>query len=156
MGHWWISVAGDASSIVVDGEEEEFGEPEPVPGARLLRVDTRTGMAEELMTLTRQYDGLAATPAGMFYATSDQSVYLIDPVGETETLTGELASSQMMGLECAGDTLCGFSVVNGRLVPMLADGSAIGSSIDVGATNLRSIVFMRDPDAPSPQAASFD
>ena len=40
-----------------------------------------------------------------------------------------MAGPQMMGLEYAGATLCGFSVLDGRLVPMSVDGTVLGASV---------------------------
>ena len=155
MGHWWLGIVTAAANFSADGEAVA-GDPTPVIVARLVRVDANEGQAEQLMTLTHEYDGLAATAAGLLYGTSGQEIYGLDPIAETETLVGTMTSSQIMGLEFAGETLCGFSVANERLVPMAVDGTVLGSSIDLGTANLRSIIFMRNPDEPVYAAASFD
>lgn len=142
MGKWWVGF---------NGAEVDFP-----AAARLLRVDGRTGAAVEVMTLVSEYDGLSASSSGSLYGTSGQSIFQLDPIAGTETLVGTMTGPQMMGLEYAGATLCGFSVLDGRLVPMSVAGTVLGASFDLGTTNLRSIIFMRNPDAPDSDGVSCD
>lgn len=117
--------------------------------ARLIKVDPKTGAYEQLMSLSQPYDSLAADGSGDFHATVDQDLWRIDPVAQTETRLGTMQYDQIKGMDFAGSTLCGFTVVNNRLVPMDAlDGTVLGDPINILAEELTSIVFIREPDVP--------
>lgn len=139
-----------------DLEEDEDDDEQVAPAARLIRVNTLTGTIEQLMTLSREYDGLAASPTSRFYATAGLSIYRLDPIDQTETLLGSLPAADMKGLEYAGPTMCGFTIIDDLLKPIAVDGSPLGNSINLGAANLESIVFMKKADAPNPLAAAYD
>ena len=153
MGHWWLGVAAPTADFSADGVAV-VGDA-PVIVARLVQVDANDGTTEQLMTLTHEYDGLAATTDGLFYGASDEEIYLIDPIQETETLAGT-ADDKMLDLTCAGDTLCGLTAVDEDIIPIDPDGTALGPPVDMGSANLRGIILMRSPDEPSYAVASFD
>lgn len=139
-----------------DLEEDEDDDDAEAPSARLVRVNTLTGATEQLMTLSREYDSLAASPTSRFYATYGLSIYRLDPIDQTETLLGSLPAADMKGLEYAGATMCGFTIIDDVLKPIAVDGSSLGDSISVGAANLETIVFMKQADAPNLLAAAYD
>jgi len=138
---------------LVDEDDDDYEAP---PAARLVHVNTLTGALEQIMTLDRIYDGLAASPTSRFYATLGNEIYMLDPIDQSETLMGTLSVSDMKGLEFAGPTLCGFSVVGDQLVPIDVEGNALGSAFGFGATDLESIVFMRSADFPMHLATAYD
>ena len=152
MGHWWITINA-ADVTIAEGNEATNGGSSgsaPAPVARLVKVDPKTGGAEQLMTLGRLYDGLAADGSGRFHATSGNELWLLDPGAQTETQLGSTQFDHVKGLEFAGTALYGFSVVNDRIVPFDAtSGATIGSVLDVQASDLTSIVFNRLADLPS-------
>ncbi len=151
MGKWWITINA-ADATIVDGDEASNGGSGSAPAetARLVKVDPKTGATEQLMTLGRVYDGLAADGSGRFHATAGDELWLLDPGAQSETLLGSTQFDQVKGLEFAGTALYGFSVVNDRVVPFDAtSGATIGSVLDVQDADLTSIVFTRLADLPS-------
>ncbi len=159
------SSAADFQDLVVlvtlakdpaDLEEDEDDDEDDNVAARLIRVDPKTGGYDQIMTLNQVYDGLAASPTTAFYGTTGNELYLLDPIAQTETLVGTLPASDMKGLEYAGATMCGFTVINGQLVPIDATGAALDDPFNVGTTNLRTITFMRTADEPDALAAAYD
>lgn len=117
---------------------------------RLIKVNHMTGGYSQLMTLQRQYDGLATKDGVNFYATENQNLYRINIIDRTETLVGVSPLPQMFGLEFAGETLMGFGVANDQLVPVnVLTGQALGSPANLGAADLGAIVFTPVNNGPS-------
>lgn len=136
-----------------DIDDDDFSD---APAARLVLVNTATGALQQIMTLDHVYDGLAASPTSRFYATLGTEIYQLDPITQTETLRGTLTASNMKGLEFAGPSMNGFTVTNNQLVPIDINGVALATPINISATNLQSIIFMRKADEPYPLAAAYD
>ena len=138
--------------VILEGEEASTGGSgsSSAFAARLVKVDPKTGGAEQLMTRGRVYDGLVADGSGCFHATPGSELWLLDPGAETETLRGSTQFDQVKGLEFAGAALYGFSIVNDRIVPIdPTTGATVGSVLDVQAVDLTSIVLTRLADLPS-------
>ncbi len=139
-----------------DDDDDEH-ESASVTGYRLIQVDHHSGDVTELMTLSRSYDGLATTDGLTFMGTSGSDLYLIDPVAQTETLVGASGLDEMFGLEFADSTLIGFENVGDRLVPVdVTTGSQLGSPVNIGASNLGTIVFMNASVDPASNSDSYD
>ena len=137
-------------------DEDDDDDGDAGPASRLVKVNSTTGGFEQIMTLNRVYDGLAASDNGMFYASHQGQLYELNPFDQVETLKGSMPNSHMMGLEFAGPDLCGFTVANDRLVPIdMATGNAMASPMDTLASNLRTIIFMEAANLPN-SFASFD
>lgn len=137
-------------------QEDEDDDNTNVIASRIVKVNTQTGGAEQIMTLNRVYDGLAATPQGIFLGTFGSQLYVLDPFNQTETLVGTLPNSDMKGFEAAGTTYCGFTTVNDELVPIdITTGAALAPGMGIVATDLRTIIFMDKTKMPS-GLASFD
>ena len=134
-----ITFANDPSELNVnDDDDNVVGE-----SSRLVKVNRWTGGYEQIMTLDREYDGLAAAPGGVFFATNGQQLFELDPLNQTETLVGTTAYSDITGLEAAGSTFCGFSSNAGVLTAVnVQTGQQIGSSVNIGSNDLQSIVFI--------------
>lgn len=147
-----VTLAHDPSELAENDDDDDAA----APAARLVRVNTLTGALEQIMTLDREYDGLAASPTSRFYATLGSEIYQLDPIDQTETLRGTLAASDMKGLEFAGATMCGFTVIGNELIPIDMYGSALDDPFSIGTTNLRTITFMRTADEPNTLAAAYD
>lgn len=150
MGHWWIEILSGTGELV---DVEEF---ETIN--RLIRVDHRTGYVEHVMTLNRQYDGLASTDGNLFYASCDEGLYAINLYEQTETRVGSLPSSRMQGLEFAGDKLMGFENNNHRLLQLsTGNGNNLGVAVNHGdVRNLGAIVFSPLPSDPFNVAVAYD
>jgi hypothetical protein len=149
MGHWWITINATNVTIMEEGSVV-IGGSTSGPAARLIEVDPKTAAVQDVMTLGRVYDGLAADGGGRFVATCGAELWGLDPVAATETLLGSMEHDQVKGLEFAGSALHGFAVVNDRLVPFNASsGATAGSLADIEAVDLTGIVFMRLADAPT-------
>ena len=121
---------------------------------RLIKVDPRTGVVEQIMALDRAYDGLAASTSQIFYATYGQDLYEINPHAQTQTLIGQLPYSNIRALEFAGSELLGFADdihdVHDQILAIDAVTSgSLGSVMLMNAEDLRSIVLMRNADSPS-------
>lgn len=142
MGHWHVNL-NSTSAIVGDTDDEgEHSQP-----ARLIKVNPINGSTQEVMTLERVYNSLAATSSSMFYGTYDDQLYAIDPVAMTETLIGSLSAPDMHALEFAYADLYGFTIANDRLVPVNpSTGQSNGPTIDLGTLDLGTINFMRVAD----------
>ncbi len=109
------------------------------------------------MTLTRAYVGLATTDGLTFMGTSGSKLYRIDPIARTETLVGSTGLDEVFGLEFAGSTLIGFENVGDHLVPVdLTTGTQLGSPMNMGTTNLGTIIFMDASTDPTNNSASYD
>jgi hypothetical protein len=147
-----LTLADDPAQLL----DEDDDDAQVDPAARLVHVNTQTGAMAQIMTLGRVYDGLAASPTSRFYATCGQELYRLDPIEQTETLLGTLPAADMFGAEFAGYTMCGFAIVDDQLYPIDTNGYLLDVPIDLGATDLRSIVFMRSADEPNPLAAAYD
>jgi choice-of-anchor A domain-containing protein len=117
--------------------------------SRLLKVDHRTGSVKLVMMLDREYDSLASPFSAGFYASSAGRLYLLDPSTGNEDLLA--AAQDFQGLEFAGPRLYGFAAGTDRLTRIDAVTGSTGSAIDVAATDLRGIVFIRVEDDPKPK-----
>ncbi|MAE65247.1 MAG: hypothetical protein CMJ18_13330 [Phycisphaeraceae bacterium] len=123
----------------------------------LLAVDHRTGGTETLMTLSRVYDGLASADGAVFYAASGTDIYRIDVAAETETLLDSTSPDEIVGLAYARTLLVGFEQIDDTIVPVdLASGADLGTSIDVGMTDLGTIVFVPREKDPTLMSFNYD
>jgi hypothetical protein len=147
-----VTLARDPADL----EENDDDDEQQGVAARLVRVHTDGSGYEQIMTLDRVYDGLAASPTTSFYGTVGNEIYHLDPIAQTETLMGTLDAADMKGLEYAGSLLTGFTVVDGQLVPIDTAGTAIGNAVSIGVTDLQSIVYMRRADEPNGSAGAYD
>ncbi len=127
----------------VDLQENEDDDDAAGPSSRLLKVNHKTGGFEQVMTLDRVYDGLTVSSTGVFYATHGNTLYELDPIAQTETVVGNTAHSDVLGLEAAGPNFFGFTLQAGQLTPIdILTGEQVGHSVSVGATDLKTIVFI--------------
>jgi len=134
-----LTFANDPSDLNPNDDDDNVaGE-----SSRLVKVNRWTGGYEQMMTLDREYDGLAAAPGGVFFATHGQQLFELDPLNQTETLVGTTEYSNITGFEAAGSTFCGFTSNAGVLTAVdVQTGQQIGTSINVGSNDLQSIVFI--------------
>lgn len=140
MGKWKVELTAIGASVEDTSSSSEH---------RLIRVDHRTGDVESVMTLTRPYEGLAATSAVTFVGTYDQGLYLIDTVAGTETLLGSTPYPQTTSMEYAGLMLISFTTDAQKLVQLnTLTGQAVGSALDMGVTDLGSLVMVARSTAP--------
>lgn len=124
---------------------------------RLIKVNHKTGGYSLLMQLERQYDSLATLDGLAFLATSGHELYLINVVSQTETLMGVMPAGDVHALEFADTTLAGFEHLNDTLAPLnLADGTALGSSLSIGMTNLGTLIFMPIDKDPANKPVAYD
>lgn len=143
MGKWWITIsAGTASS----GENVAVGTPD-----RLIKIDHKTGAVIELDSISREYNGLATTDGVNFYATYGDKLYHLyyNGVEVIETLVGTLAKPYQLGLEFAGPNLYGFEVIHDNLVPVNPADATVGTSMNLGAQELGTIVFTPASSVPA-------
>ena len=132
MGLWWVDITG----TIVQNDVVTLPD-------RLVRVHHKTGLVTELFALQRGYDSLASADGQTFFATSGDTLYRIDATSETETAVGSLSGTDGLGLEFGGATLACFEIVNDRLLPLsTTNGGTLGSAIDLGATDLGTIIFV--------------
>ena len=149
------SMAADFQDLVVLVTLAEdtivLSDPAYPAEAQLIKVDPTDGTRITLMTLDRQYDGLAARSAQTFYATEGNEVYELDPVAETETLLGSPGGGvDMKALEFAGTALYRLSTHNNKLRGVdTTTGANVGGELNVGSlTNVGTIQFIRVADEP--------
>jgi len=142
-----------------DGDDEDDcgGDLDIETGYRLIQVDHHSGDTTELMSLTREYDGLATTDGVTFFATSGTDLYRIDPTDGTETLVDATGLDLMFGLAFADATLMGYENVNDHLVPIdLSTGAPLGSPMNLGTSDLGTIIFIDAATDPMNQPGAFD
>ena len=148
-----VTLAKDPVDLQLEDDDDDAAAG---PASRLVKVHSSTGGFEQIMTLDRVYDSLAASHNGMFYAAHDGQLYELNPYDQVETAVGPMPNTQMLGMEFAGPDLCGFTVVADRLVPIdVATGQAMGPDMDISTTDLHTIIFMEDDKIPASLAA-FD
>ncbi len=148
-----VTLAKDPADLE---DEDDDDDAAAGPASRLVKVHSITGGFEQIMTLDRVYDGLAASHNGLFYAAHDGQLYELNPYEQTETLLGSMPDAQMTGLEFAGPTLCGFTMIGDQLYPMdFTTGAAIGSGMNLSTQDLGTIIFMEEDNLPASLAA-FD
>lgn len=124
--------------------------------SRIIKVDPDTGGFEQIMTLNRVYDSLAATPQGLFLGTNGSQLYELNPFEQSETLVGSMSHSSVKGFENADANYCGFTTSSDKLMPLdITTADTLGSAFGIMATDLRSIVF-RPADKEPVSVASFD
>ncbi len=148
-----VTLAKDPTDLENEDDDDDANAG---AASRLVKVNTSTGGFEQIMTLDRIYDALAAADNGMFYATHQGHLYKLNPFDQAETHVGAMPASSVMGLEFAGATLGGFTVLKDQVIPLdPATGDAIGAAIDTLASHLHTIIFMDISDLPA-SFASFD
>jgi len=141
-----VTLAKDPADLI----ETEDDDAAAGPASRLLKVNPITGGTEQLMTLDRVYNSLASATGGKFYACYANNLYELDPIAQTETLVGTLPNSDMIGFEAAGSTYCVFTSLADELMAIdILTGQQIGTSMDIGATNLQAIVFILTSSEPN-------
>lgn len=127
------------------------------PASRLVKIDQKTGGFAQLMTLDREYDGLATRDGLVFFATHLNELYQIDITTQTETLVGNMAHDNVTGVEFAGTTLMGFEIDNDTLRPIdVSTGDPLGAPASVTMTDLGTIIFMPTVSDPSAFPVAFD
>jgi len=159
MGKWWIEIS--TGSVVVEdwgvsGTTQQSSSTGLSLFGTILRVDPTTGVAQQVMKISRFYDGLAGQVGTTLYAVSSGRIYVIDTVAGTETaLSNILGYTNVEALENAGSRLYGFTTLDKRLLPISNfNGSLSATPINIGDVKLRSKVFMRLAD--EPRGADFD
>ena len=158
MGDWWFELLSGAA-VIEDwgtlGSKQSSTTASSVYGA-IIRVDPATGVAEQVMNLSRLYDGLAGQVSTRLYAVAAGRVYLLDTVAKTETaLSNILGYTNVEALENAGSRLYGFTTLDKKLLPIsMTNGSLNATAIGIGDVKLRSQVFMRLAD--DPRGPDFD
>lgn len=158
MGQWWFEILS-GSAVIEDwgtlGSKQSSTTASAVYGA-IIRVDPATGVAEQVMNLSRMYDALAGQRSGRLYAAAAGRIYVLDTVAKTETaLSNILGYTNVEALENAGAQLYGFSTLDKRLLPINStSGSLSATVINIGDVKLRSQVFMRLAD--DPRGPDFD
>jgi hypothetical protein len=142
MGSWSVDVTSTGVQVSNPGGTQSIL-------GRLIQVDHKTGAHKVLMKLARNYESLAAVASDKFYATYGNELYELNPATGAETLLGSTPTA-VQALEFAGNVAYGFENTTNALQPLWEDGvgPAIGLPVVTGASNLRSIVFVRTPDAP--------
>lgn len=159
MGKWWLEIS-TGSVVVENWGESGNSKKSSTTGSSIfgtvICVDPATGVAQQVMTISRFYDGLAGEVSGTLYAVSAGRVYALNTVTGTETaLGGIMGYTNVEALENAGSNLYGFTTLDKRLLPVsTASGAVNGTPINIGDVKLRSKVFMRLADAP--RGADFD
>ena len=91
--------------------------------SRIIKVDPDTGGFEQIMTLNRVYDSLAATPQGVFLGTNGSQLYALNPFEQTETLVGSMTYGSVKGFENADTIYCGFTTSADKLINWERTGS---------------------------------
>lgn len=156
------SSAADFQDLVVlvslaSSADEFDGGGAATPQSRLIKVDHRTGGYSTLMTLANTYDGLATSDSLTFYATRQNQMYEINIANQTETLVGTMSNADVLGLECVGSMIAGFTHDNDTLLPMsVSTGGMLGSAADVGMHNLGTLIFMPMDVDPRDRELSYD
>ncbi len=148
-----VTLARDPADLMLEDDDDDDAAG---PASRLVKVHSITGGFEQIMTLNRVYDSLAASHNGMFYAAHDGQLFELNPYEQTETLMGSMPNTDMTGLEFAGPTICGFTMVGDELYPMdVTTGAAMGSGMGLSTQDLGTIIFMEEDAIPA-SLASFD
>ena len=145
MGKWWIEIDG---TIVPDDEVE-------LPD-RLIAVDHKTGVVTEIMALSQGYDSLATVDGQVFYATVGADVYRLDPTTETETLLGAVGGADLQATEFFLSELWSFDLVADNLRACDTGNGTALDAVQVGATDLGTIVFVPLPADPVNDVDGFD
>ena len=137
---------------------------------RLVMIDPESGRADTHMSLSRSYEGLAAGPNDMLYASSGGELWRIDPHALTETHVGSSAASDLSALDFArGDgessdavsvpgidaevtaegVLMGFSRQNDGLVVLnTADGDAYRYESELDEYDVTGLIVLSRADDP--------
>ncbi len=124
--------------------EEDDDDTLAGPASRIVKVNRHTGGLEQIMTLDRVYTGLAAAHGGTFYASSGQQLYHLDPFQQLESPVNTMTYENVVGLEGVDSNFYGFTVQANKLLAVdVQTGQQIGSDIDLGVTDLHSIVFFK-------------
>lgn len=143
-----VTLAHDPAELVEDDDDDD----QAAPSSRLIKVNPLTGGHEQVMTLDRDYDSLAANPNGMFYASSSDQLYELDPFNQTENHIGSLpisAPDAMKAFEAVGEDFYGFVIVCDKLVQIdVTSGAQVGYMFPIAAVDLETIVFTEALAAP--------
>lgn len=135
---------------------EELINAESLPVAHLIAIDSKTGDTETIMPLEHAYDSLTAMTSDMFYATSNNNLYQIDPQAQTETLIDASDEVHIGELGASHSTLWGFGDFNNNTTLFdLSQGYMQDIPSGLNHQNLDPIVLVRVADMPLAEL-SFD
>ena len=143
--------------VTLGHSEEELGDEQAL-NSRLVRVDHTTGVATEVMPLSREYSALASVDGGLFYASSNDEVYAIDTAAQTETLAGVVVAGQMDALEYVALDLMGFDTQTNKVAPLNLTGTPfVGTPVASGVTDdIKTIIFTSTDSDPAEVGVSYD
>jgi hypothetical protein len=154
MGHWYIQFTN--GSVLVNGGGADAA-PVETTTARLVKLDQETGNVEVVMSLSKEYRGLATKDGKTFYTMKDADLYKLDTDAQTETKVGTTSLSSVTGMNFVSDLLMTYDPSQTLLAPLNhANGNNKANPKDVGLGDNGPILFTPADQDVSGYPVSFD